>query len=196
MQQHKQQKKKGKKREPRKAYTYPIAGLSVVMMGFSPSFFRFLLMAATVCAAVVGELLPTPLLLPPLPFAPEAVGEPATVAAAAAATAVAAAEAVVIAGAAAAVTVAGVTAGASCRDCCILTVGAAPVPTVVSPTPPPVLFSSIVVVAVSGSGCGWVGWCASVPCWCCVCCCCPPFMVGCLSISRSRGRIIRRGRGV
>lgn len=145
-------------REPRKAYTYPTAGLSVVMMGFSPSFFRFLLIAATVCAAAVGELLPAPLLLPPLPFAPEAVGEAAALAAAAAATAVAAAEAVVIAGAAAAVTVAGVTAGASCRDCCILTVGAAPVPPVVSPTPPPVLFSSfvvvVVVVAVLRSGCG------------------------------------------
>lgn len=131
-------------------------------MGFNPSFFLFLLMAATVCAAVVGELLPAPLLLlPPLPFAPEAVGEAAALAAAAAATAVAAAEAVVIAGAAAAVTVAGVTAGASCRDCCILTVGAAPVTPVVSPTPAPVLFSSfaavVVAVAVLRSDCGREG---------------------------------------
>lgn len=149
MQQHRQQKWK---RGPGKTYTYPVAGLSVVIMGFRPSFFRFLLMAATVCAAVVGELLPTPLLLPPLPFAPEAVGDAVAVAAAAAATAVAAAEAVVMAGAAAAVTVAGVTAGASCRDCCILTVGAAPVPPVVSPTPPPVLFSSPVVAAILESG--------------------------------------------
>lgn len=140
------------------------------MMGFSPSFFRFLLIAATVCAAVVGELLPIPLLFPPLPFAPEAVASAAAVAAAAAATAVAAAEAVVIDGAAAAVTVAGVMAGASCRDCCILTVGVAPLPPVVSSTPPetaappPVLFSLFVAVAVLDSGCGWEDRCASGSC--------------------------------
>lgn len=142
------------------------------MMGFSPSFFRFLLIAATVCAAVVGEgkLLPFPLLLPPLPFAPEAVAEAAAVAAAAAATAVAAAEAVVIEGAAAAVTVAGVTAGASCRACCILTVGVAPLPPVVSPTPPdtgapPSMLSSLsVAVADLGSSCDWEEWCASGSC--------------------------------
>lgn len=142
-------------------------------MGFSPSFFRFLLIAATVCAAVVGEVLAIPLLLPPLPFAPEAVASAAAVAAAAAleaaaaATAVAAAEAVVIDGAAAAVTVAGVMAGASCRDCCILTVGVAPLPPVVNSTPPgtaapsPVLSSLFVAVAVLDSSCGW---CASGSC--------------------------------
>lgn len=158
----------GKRREPRKAYTYPGAGLSVVMMGFSPSFFRFLLIAATVCAAVVGELLPFPLSLPPLPFAPDAVAEAAAVAAAAAATAVAAAEAVVIEGAAAAVTVAGVTAGASWRACCILTVGVAPLPPVVSPTPPetgaPPPGLSSLFVAVLGSDCGWKDWRASGSC--------------------------------
>lgn len=138
------------------------------MMGFSPSFFRFLLIAATVCAAVVGELFPFPLLLPPLPFAPEAVASAAAVAAAAAATAVAAAEAVVIEGAAAAVTVAAVTAGASCRDCCIFTVGVAPLPPVVRSTAPetaaprPVLSS--LFVAVASSGCGWENWCASGSC--------------------------------
>lgn len=133
------------------------------MMGFSPSFFRFLLIAATVCAAVVGELLPFPLLLPPLPFAPEAVAEAAAVAAAAAATAVAAAEAVVIEGAASAITVAGVTAGASCRACCILTVGAAPLPPV-SSTPPGALSSSFVAIAVLCPGCDWGDWCASGSC--------------------------------
>lgn len=144
----------------RKAYTHPAAGLSVVMIGFSPSFFRFLLIAATVAAADtdVGELIPLPLLLLlllPLPFAPEAV------AAAAAFAAAAAAEAVVIEGVGVAVTVAGVMVGASWRACCILTVGVAPLP-VVSPTPPepavpaapPALCSLAVGSAVLDSVCG------------------------------------------